>query len=202
VLPDPFRGEAVEAHQPEAPTRFAKMIGQLARGTLAIGADHARALTVAMRVAGDSVPPLRLLILGDLLTSPHSTTADVTKSLQRPRTTVDRTLQELHLLGLVLIEDVEGERSWRYSLAPGVDRDAPLRLVTRNVTTPGVGVKEDQADLPTDFPGDTCAVRVRRRTWQPPPLPPPRSSNPCREARTDGLRRLHPRRWSPRLVTV
>jgi hypothetical protein len=151
-----YRGEVVEAHQPEVPTRFAKMLGQLVRGTLAVGGEHPRALAVAMRVAGDSIPPLRLLVLGDLLAHPHSTTTEVTKRLQRPRTTVDRTLQELHLLGLVLVEDVEGQRAWRYDLAAGVDRTALAQLVTRNVTTPGVGVKEEQSYLATDKSGDGC----------------------------------------------
>ena len=149
-----YRGEVLEAHQPEAPTRFAKMLGQLVRGTLAVGGSHDQALVVAMRVAGDSVPPLRLLVLGDLLSYPDSTTTDVTKRLQRPRTTVDRTLQELHLLGLVRIDEVEGQRSWRYGLAPDVDVDALSRLVTRNVTTPGVGVKRSGSYLATDISGD------------------------------------------------
>jgi len=160
-----YRGEAVEAHQPEAPTRFAKMLGQLVRGTLAVGGSHDTAVVVAMRVAGDSVPPLRLLVLGDLLTYPDSTTTDVTKRLQRPRTTVDRTLQELHLLGLVRIDEVEGQRSWRYGLSPEVDREALALLVTRNVTTPGVRVKEEQSQtsthVPTDISGDDLWTTVR-----------------------------------------
>jgi hypothetical protein len=150
-----YRGDVVEAHQPEAPTRFAKMLGQLVRGTLAVGGSHDQARTVAMRVAGDSVPPLRLLILGDLLDNPNSTTTEVQKRLQRPRTTVDRSLQEFQLLGLVVMDDT-GTHGWRWSLSPEVDRAVLRSLVTRNVTTPGVGVKEEQAHLPTDIPGDAC----------------------------------------------
>ena len=32
-----YRSEVVDAHAPEAPTRFAKMLGQIARGGLALG---------------------------------------------------------------------------------------------------------------------------------------------------------------------
>jgi hypothetical protein len=156
-----YRGDVVEAHQPEAPTRFAKMLGQLLRGALALGADHDRALTVALRVAGDSVPPLRLLVLGDLLAYPDSRTTDVTKRLQRPRSTVDRTLQELHLLGLVVVEEVGDGHGWRYRLHGDLDHSALEGLVTRNVTTPGNrGVRESQPDqrLGTDIPGDALWV--------------------------------------------
>jgi hypothetical protein len=150
------RGDVLEAHAPEAPTRFAKMLGQLVRGSQALGLDHG--LDIALRVAGDSVPPVRLLVLGDVLDHPSSRTTEVTKRLQRPRTSVDRTLQELHLLGLVVVEEVGDGQGWRYSLAPAVDCDAlrmlTTRGVTRKVTTPGVGVQEVSSRPPTDIPGD------------------------------------------------
>jgi len=112
-----------------------------------------------MRVAGDSVPPLRLLVLGDLLTHPDSTTSDVTRRLQRPRTTVDRSLQELHLLGLVCIDEVEGQKSWRYRLTPGVDLTTLEQLITRNVSTHTRTEEErDQPHLGTDKSGDVGAL--------------------------------------------
>lgn len=154
-----FRGEVVEAHQPEAPTRFAKMLGQLVRGCLAVNAGHDRALAVAMRVAGDSVPPTRLLVLGDVMGNPSSRTSEVTKRLQRPRTTIDRTLQELHLLGLVVVDEVGDGLGWRYSLHPSVDRDVLASLVTRNVTTPGHRDKE-VLQSGTDIPGEAQPVSL------------------------------------------
>lgn len=61
---------------------------------------------------------------------PGATTTDVTRRVQKPRTTVDRALQELHLLGLLAVEsgdDVEAfigrGRSWRYSLTELVSAD-------------------------------------------------------------------------------
>ncbi len=150
-------GQVLEAHAPEAPTRFAKMLGQLMRGSQALGLTDDHGLSIALRVAGDSVPPVRLLVLGDVLAHPSSRTSDVVKRLQRPRSSIDRTLQELHLLGLVTLEDVSDGNGWRYSVAPAVDCDA-LRLlstrgVTRNVTTPGVGVQEVPTRPTTDNSG-------------------------------------------------
>ena len=72
----------------------------------------------------------------------------MTKRLQRRRSTVDRTLQELHLLGLLVVEDQpygEDKVRWLYSLAPGIDQAAVASLAarefTRNVSTP---VKRDR----------------------------------------------------------
>lgn len=163
------RGEVVEAHAPEAPTRFAKMLGQIVRGVLSLGATPERALEVALRVAGDSVPPLRLLVLTDVLGHPDSRTSEVTKRVQRPRTTVDRALQELHLLGLVVIDDV-GDGGWRYSVAPSVDRVALVRTFTRNVSTGGYGEIERPLHGGTDKSGDALS-RVPHGTPDAKPTP-------------------------------
>lgn len=126
------QGNVIDAHAPEMPTRFAKMLGQIVRGGLAIGMERERALWTATRVAGDSMPPLRLAILTDLLQHSHSSTTDVHKRLQKPRTTVDRELQALHLLGLL---HQVGDTQWRYVLSEEVDQAALKSLVTRNVST-------------------------------------------------------------------
>src|SRR5262249_18764184 len=60
------RGELVDAHAPEMPTRFAKQLTQLMRGAIAVGMERPRALALAIRCARDSMPPLRLEILKDL----------------------------------------------------------------------------------------------------------------------------------------
>jgi DNA-binding transcriptional ArsR family regulator len=107
------------------PTRFAKELTQVVRGAVAIGMDRTDALRLAIRCARDSMPPMRLAILLDLADHPSSTTTDVRKRIDKPRSTVDRQLQSLHMLGLlVLDEDDEfkgnGKR-WLYSLATCVD---------------------------------------------------------------------------------
>ncbi len=127
-----YKGDVIDAHAPEMPTRFAKMLGQITRGGLALGMSPTRALNASVRAAGDSMPPLRLAILADLAAHPGSRTSDVRIRLQRPRSTVDRELQALHILGLLVVGDDPG--GWRYWLAEKVDETVLGILVTRNVS--------------------------------------------------------------------
>jgi hypothetical protein len=63
--------------------------------------------------------------------------ADVVKGLQLPRKTMDRALQELHLLGLLVVEDVpyicggEDKVRWAYRLAPTIDAAVVERVTAR-----------------------------------------------------------------------
>jgi hypothetical protein len=118
-----YRGDVVDAHAPEAPTRFAKQLGQVMRGAIAIGLDRPAVLRLAIRCARDSMPPLRLAIIDDLAKHPSSTTTDVRKRLEKPRATTDRQLQALHMLGVVSCNEVSGDHRswWYYSLADGID---------------------------------------------------------------------------------
>jgi DNA-binding IclR family transcriptional regulator len=77
-------------------------------------------------VAADTMPPLRLRILDDVSSHPDTPTADVVKRLQLPRKTVDRALQELHLLELLTLDTIDYGTStrWIYSLAEDVDKAA------------------------------------------------------------------------------
>lgn len=133
-----YQGNPVFAHALEMPTRFAKQLVQLARGSLVLGKSRTDALTVATRGARDSMPPLRLRILADVAANPHSYTSAVVKRLQLPNKTVDRALQELHLLELLVVDEVpygESRVRWVYTLADDVSRDA-LAMLARFVTTP------------------------------------------------------------------
>jgi hypothetical protein len=119
-----YRGDVIDAHAPEMPTRFAKQLGQIVRGGVAIGMDRADALRLAIRCARDSMPPLRLAIIDDLALHPRSTTSDVRKRIDKPRTTVDRQLQALHMLSVVTCDEMDsgdGRARWFYSLADGID---------------------------------------------------------------------------------
>ena len=60
-----FRGEVIDAAL-EMPTRFAKQLGQLVRGAVAIGMAVEDALRLAIRCVRDSIPPLRCEILLDI----------------------------------------------------------------------------------------------------------------------------------------
>jgi hypothetical protein len=113
------RGDVVDAHAPEMPTRFAKQLTQVMRGGVAIGMDRAAAMRLAIRCAPDSIPPLRPAIIDDLAVYPHSTTGEVRRRLGEPRATADRQLQALHILGLLDVFEqptqVAGHAAaWRY----------------------------------------------------------------------------------------
>jgi hypothetical protein len=120
-----YRGDVIDAHAPEMPTRFAKQLAQVMRGAVAIGVDRPDALRLAIRCARDSMPPLRLLIIDDLATHPHSTASDVRKRINKPRATVDRQLQALHMLGVCECDEesyaVDKVR-WYYSLALNISQ--------------------------------------------------------------------------------
>lgn len=125
-----FQGNVVQAHAPEMPTRFLKQLGQIMRGGIALGMDRPEALDVAIRCAGDSMPPLRLAVLGDVLAHPKTLYGETANRLQLPRKSIDRVMQELHLLGV--LEAVpepygQGER-WRYHIASSIDATALAKL--------------------------------------------------------------------------
>lgn len=126
-----YQGNVLDAHQPEMPTRFAKQLNQVFRGAVAIGLSRGDALHLAIRCARDSMPPLRLAILEDVATFANTPTRDVRRRLDKPRTTVDRQLQALHMLGLVACDEEDGigiggkpATTWRYSLAEGINLEA------------------------------------------------------------------------------
>ena len=105
-----YRGDIIDAHAPEMPTRFAKQLTQIVRGALAIGMARPRAMALAIRCARNSMPPLRLAVLEDIAANPGSRIIDVRRRLQRPRATIDRALQALHVLGLLVCEEEEEQR--------------------------------------------------------------------------------------------
>jgi hypothetical protein len=109
------------------PTRFMKQMVQLVRGAVAIGMDRRCALRLAIRCARDSMPPLRLAIVEDLTEHPASTPTEVRRRLDKPRATIDRQLQSLHILGVAALDETEredGKTTWRYSIADGINPNA------------------------------------------------------------------------------
>jgi hypothetical protein len=87
---------------------------------------RAEALQLVIRCARDSMPQLRLQTLHDVAAHPDSTVMAIRKRLQKPRMTVDRTLQALHILGLLECDETEEERGGKpvqvrhYSLVEGI----------------------------------------------------------------------------------
>lgn len=153
-----YRGDVIDAHAPEMPTRFAKQLAQVVRGGVAIGMDRDAALRLAIRCARDSMPPLRLGIIDDIAEHPDSSTADVRKRLGKPRATVDRQLQALHMLGVLDCDEHETTWAgkdvtrWEYRLADGIDPDAlnPKSVPDLAVPTPNPYISRagEQAPLP------------------------------------------------------
>jgi hypothetical protein len=118
-----YRGDPIEAHQPEMPTRFAKQLTQMIRGAIAIGMPRAAAMRLAIRCARDSMPAMRLAVLEDVTAHPSSTLADVHKRLDQPRNTVKRQLESLHLLRvLTCTERMENKKKlFCYRVAKDID---------------------------------------------------------------------------------
>lgn len=85
---------------------------------LFLGRQHA--MRLAIRCARDSMPPLRLAILLDVAAHPKTTTHAVRVRTAKPRATVDRQLQSLHMLGLLGCFEADGD-VWRYQLGDEFD---------------------------------------------------------------------------------
>ncbi|MGN6177341.1 MAG: hypothetical protein ACTHPS_30975, partial [Streptosporangiaceae bacterium] len=101
-----YQGNPAFAHALEMPTRFAKQLVQIVRGGLLLGLDRDTAMGVAARCCHDTMPPLRRVVLADIAANPDSFTPDVADRVQMPKTTIDRALQELQLLGLLVVYHV------------------------------------------------------------------------------------------------
>jgi hypothetical protein len=129
-----YKGEVIDAHAPEMPTRFAKQLAQLVRGAVAIGLPVENAMRLAMRCARDSIPPLRREILLDITANPSSRARDVHRRIGRPRATVRRELEALYMLRLLHCDETDEEHGGKlhtllhYSLADDFDRDTLLAM--------------------------------------------------------------------------
>lgn len=173
-----YRGDVIDAHAPEMPTRFAKQLAQIYRGACAIGTGEAEALRLAIRCARDSMPPLRLEIVDDVAGHPGDTVQAIRRRLGRPRATVDRQLQALHMLGVLLCNEEPDTWAgkevtrWRYELAPGIDPTA-LAILPGNVVTPTQEHEEEPSQgppmpLPTNLgPTPAAGPKLCRVCGQP-----------------------------------
>jgi hypothetical protein len=108
-----YRGEVIDAHALEMPTRFSKQLTQLVRGAVAIGLPSEEAIGLARRGARDTIPPLRRKILRDLADHPKSRPLEVARRIARPRTTVRRELEALHVLGVLACEEKDVNAKFR-----------------------------------------------------------------------------------------
>jgi hypothetical protein len=131
-----YRGDVIDAHALEMPTRFAKQLGQLVRGAVAIGMPIENAMRLAIRCARDSIPPLRCEILLDIAAHPDSEPHEVHRRIGRPRHTVRRELEALHMLRLLQCEETDETNDkgkvvktiYEYSLADAFDQATLLAM--------------------------------------------------------------------------
>jgi hypothetical protein len=98
------QGDISMAHAPEMPTRFAKQLTQIIRGGVAIGLPREQGMQLAIRCARDSIPPLRLEIMRDLIANPDSEDSSIRQRIRKPWRTVKRQLDALVMLGVLVIE--------------------------------------------------------------------------------------------------
>ena len=85
------------------------------------------------------MPPLRLAIIDCLAEHPHSSTAEIRKQIGKPRATVDRQLQALHMLGVLDCDEEDSTWAgrdttrWYYRLSDGIEPSAlsPAKSLTR-----------------------------------------------------------------------
>ena len=150
------RGEVIDAHAPEMPTRYLRQLQQIVRGGLALGMDRLRCVELAIRCARDSMPPIRLAIVDDLARNPHSTPSEIRRRIDLPRQTVDRQCQALHMLRVLTLDEVgygaEGKTRWHYSLASGIDPTALQSSPEMLVYTPSLS-EEGHVPSSANAPG-------------------------------------------------
>jgi hypothetical protein len=159
-----YRGNVVDSHAPEMPTRFAKQLGQVVRGAVALGVPRRDALRLAIRCARDSIPPLRRMIIDDVAKYPGSAASDVRKRVGKPWTTIDRQLKALHMLEVLDCDEVpygenEEKHRWLYSLADGINPDAldPNSIPRRSpdsATSSSDGVGNNPVDAGPSYASD------------------------------------------------
>jgi 5S rRNA maturation endonuclease (ribonuclease M5) len=158
-----YKGNVIDAHAPEMPTRFAKQLTQIMRGAVAIGMDRTDALRLAIRCARDSMPPLRLAIIDHLAANPGDSTSRVRKGIDKPYVTVDRQLQALHMLGVLGVDEVEYQQNksrWYYTLADGINPDAIKPEAIQDHSSPEMLVgtrrryrREEETETKSSDPG-------------------------------------------------
>jgi hypothetical protein len=156
-----YRGDVIDAHAPEMPTRFAKQLVQMVRGGVAIGMRQPEAVRLALRCARDSMPPIRLAILEDVAAHPGARTGDVRKRLDKPWSTVDRQLQALHILGVLTcheLDDPGKQRAiWTYHVADHIEPEAvrlPEVSPEKSHITTDTNKEEKLISTVTDISGD------------------------------------------------
>jgi hypothetical protein len=158
-----YQGNVINAHMPEAPTRFAKQLMQVVRGAVAIGMMREEAMNLALRIAHDSIPPLRLSIMLDVMINPGSRPTDTRKRINKPWTTTKREMEGLDMLNILTCEEMpyqtrkgKERHNFCYSLDKSFDRSALLALVGMSEAEAEEKIKKAENKRLLDSMSDTA----------------------------------------------
>jgi hypothetical protein len=113
-----YTREVEDVPQQEAPTRLASVLGQLFLGMELIGVEDSECWRVVGKIAMDSMPQVRKRAIEDIQAREEknhveSTWDDLQKTLRCSKSTVQRTVEDLEILG-VLRKNPE-KKMWRVS---------------------------------------------------------------------------------------
>jgi hypothetical protein len=108
----------------EAPGRLAKQLATYLIALEAVGADQDTAWRIVAKVAMDCLPSLRRQLLGYLFKEGTKKSADCQEATGAPKISVDRTLEDLALLKLVvrLKGGAAENAAWTYRLSADAER--------------------------------------------------------------------------------
>ncbi len=124
---DGYDREVVVMPSTEAPGRLVGELGQFLAGIEAVGADTATAWRIVDKVGWDCVPDMRRRVLHALHAQHGQRVSDLATATDIPRTSVERCVEDLVLLGLVdrRKDGAHDTAAWRLDLAAHVRQDWP-----------------------------------------------------------------------------
>jgi hypothetical protein len=180
VQRDPRTGDIELVLDAEAPTRLVKAFGRLYAGLGAIGLAPAEAWPVVVRVGLDTIPKLRRALLDAFKGQEWRTTTELRADVAHPRSTVHRTLQELHAHGVIeLRAGGDGKPdSWR--LEPWVAEE-----MTRAATAPEMSESQESPPLRAFEPSREPITTLTDISGEP-----PSSAGICARCGRDASRRV------------
>lgn len=110
VIRDNYTKEVISARETELEPRIATVLGQLLVGMERVGVEELDRWRILGKVTLDSMPRLRLLVISELKTAESVTPDRLVEVMGCSRTTVDRTVEDLQVHGIVQKVKSDGGR--------------------------------------------------------------------------------------------
>lgn len=155
------------APEPEAPTRFPKVLLSLAQG-IAMAHDRAEVtaheLRLVMRVALDCLPPIRRCVLVSLAAKQDASISELLVSASRRCSvaTIRRAVEDLEALGVVRRVADSGSSEQRFALpadwAQALESQLPTETERRDGSSEGDGTDSARPEIDRDVPGEIIAL--------------------------------------------